>query len=203
MDQTAWSSLNQLRLEAFKNILYKNLQEKYVALLMTRVTELCHDAFELIQLNRIASVPIIMRSALESYVDLMCLIRNPGHIEEMNQSFDNYISKISGKSPKKNELKIWGKFKLAGESESYNNFYAFLCRSAHGNIETLVRDHAIGDAISIGHSSSAESLMLYLNQTIALASTSLIEGLSFLGFKEDQLSGIKEIQHISGLGKYA
>lgn len=56
MTQTVWSSLNQLCLEAYKTVYHKTLQEKYVALLMTRVTELCHDASELILLNRIASV---------------------------------------------------------------------------------------------------------------------------------------------------
>lgn len=203
MTQMVWSSLNQFRIEAYKTIYHKTLQEKYVALLMTRVTELCHDASELIVLNRISSVPIIMRSAVESYIDLMCIIVDANHIAEMNRSFDHYLSKISGKSSKKNELKIWEKFKLAGESEIYNNLYAYLCRSAHGNIETLVRDHTTEDKISIGHSPNKEYLVLYLNQIIALASTSLIEGLSFLGFKEEQLSCIREIQHISGQGKYA
>lgn len=198
MVQVVWSSLNQLRLEAYQTIHYESLQEKYITLLMIRITELCHDAIELLTLNRISSVPIIIRSAIESYIDLACIILDENHIQEMNKSFNNYLSKLTDKLYKKDNLSIWQKFKLAGEAECYNNLYQFLCRSTHGNIDSLVYNHTVGDEISIGHLPDKAQIDLYLNQIIALASTGLIDGLSFLGFKEKQLSKIREIQYISG-----
>ncbi|MFY8272749.1 DUF5677 domain-containing protein [Pseudoalteromonas sp. SSDWG2] len=204
MSHATWKELNQLRYDAFSTIFHESLQEKYVALLMTRVTELCHDAIELIEHNRYASVPIIMRSALESYVDLMCLIKDPEYIKEMNKSFEIYNLKVNGQKHSKKELKkIWEKFSLAEESVTYNGLYADLCRSAHGNIETLIRDHSIEEKISIGHKLSLSSEKLYLNQIITLAATSLVEGLQFLKHTGVTLDKIIKIQGLAGSANYA
>ncbi|WP_392340401.1 DUF5677 domain-containing protein [Moritella marina] len=75
-----------------------------MALLMTRVSELCQDALLLLDNDRVASVPILLRSALESYVDLICLINNADYVEEMNKSFDFHKKKFKGEKVNFREL---------------------------------------------------------------------------------------------------
>lgn len=198
-----WLSISRLQFEAFSEIEHYDLQQKYVLLLATRVTELCSDAYELCTRGRVASVPIIMRSALESYIDLMCTTKSSAHVEEMNKSFKIYQAKMAGEKVKGGNLKIWRKFELAGEQNLYSGFYAYLCRSAHGNLETLVRDHTVGDAISLGHSPDSSMVSLYRNQIIGIATTALVEALEFVKFEGSQLKQLKVIQEQSGAGEYA
>ena len=195
--------ISRLQFEAFSEIKHHDLQQKYVLLLATRVTELCSDAYELCTRDRVASVPIIMRSALESYIDLMCTILSSDHVEEMNKSFEIYKAKRAGEKVKDNNLKIWEKFNLAREKDLYSGFYTYLCRSAHGNLETLLRDHTVGNAISLGHRPDLSMVSLYRNQIIGLATTALVEALAFVKFEGTQLKQLKLIQEQSGAGEYA
>ncbi len=94
LNSSHWKELEIIRLKAFSKIHHKSLEEKYVVVLMTRVTELCQDAFELIELKRNASIPIILRSAVESYIDLRCVLKDKKHIYEMNNSYQNYVLNI-------------------------------------------------------------------------------------------------------------
>ena len=192
-----WKELNRLRLKAFSSATHETLQQKYALLLAVRITELCQDSYELINNNRLASTPIIMRSALESYIDLKCILNDASHIKKMNDSFENY----KNNTQKKNN--IFEKFKSVGEVETYNGLYSHLCRSSHGNIDSLVRDHAFGDAISIGHSSPPLLARQYMNQIIALAATAMIEALSFINYQKDLVLEIQEIQKLAGAGEYA
>ncbi|WP_206194416.1 DUF5677 domain-containing protein [Shewanella polaris] len=198
-----WLSVSRLQYEAFSNIEYYDLQQKYVLLLATRVTELCSDSYYLCERGKPASVPIIMRSALESYIDLMCTKFSSAHVEEMNKSFEVYQAKMSGENVKGDSMKIWQKFKLAGESNLYSGFYAYLCRSAHGNLETLIRDHTVGDVISLGHRPELPMISLYKNQIVGIATTALVEALEFVKFEGRQLQQLKAIQEQSGTGEYA
>jgi len=204
LNNRVWEDLNTIRLEAFSNIFHENKQEKYVALLMTRVSELCQDSLLLLQEKRVASAPIVLRSALESYVDLMCVINDVSFIDQMNKSFDFLKAKINGESVNFRELKsISKKFELAGEVDTYSGFYAHLCRSSHGNLEMLINFHAVGERISIGHSPNPDEIKILENQSVALAATALIEGLKFLGKFEKQISNLEHIQKCAGNGKYA
>lgn len=198
-----WLSIRNLQFEAFSEIEHYDLQQKYALLLATRVTELCSDAYELCTKGRVASIPIIMRSALESYIDLICTTLSSDHVEEMNKSFEINKAKVAGEKVKSDSLKIWQKFKLAGEENLYSGFYAYLCRSAHGNLENLVRDHTVDDAISLGHRPDSSIVSLYKNQIIGIATTALVEALEFVKFEGTQLKQLKVIQEQSGAGEYA
>lgn len=152
LNNRVWEDLIIIRHEAFSNIFPKNKQEKYVALLMTRVSELCQDSLFLLKDARVASAPILLRSALESYIDLMCVIKNDNYIDEMNKSFDFYKTRLKGEKVNFRELmSISNKFEIAGEADIYRGFYAHLCRSSHGNLEMLINFHTIGERISVGH----------------------------------------------------
>lgn len=204
MNSRVWDDLNTIRIDAFSNIYHENKQEKYVALLMTRVSELCHDSLLLLKESRIASAPIVLRSALESYVDLMCVINDISYIDEMNKSFDFHKIKMQGgKGDSRKLMTIKKKFELAGEIETYNGFYANLCRSSHGNVEMLVNFHSVGKSISIGHKPDLDEVKLLENQAAALVATALIEGLKFLGEFENQINKLEHIQKCAGNGKYA
>ncbi|ASF16943.1 hypothetical protein [Shewanella sp. FDAARGOS_354] len=198
-----WLEISRLQFEAFSKIEHYDLQQKYVLLLAIRVTELCSDAYELCKRDRVASVPIIMRSALESYIDLMCTKLSFTHVENMNKSFEIFKVKMAGKTVKDDSLKIWEKFKLVGEHNLYSGFYVHLCRSAHGNLEALIRDHTVGDAISLGHRPDLSMVSVYRNQIIGIAVTALVEALEFVKFDGTQLKQLKVIQEQSGVGEYA
>ncbi len=171
---------------------------------MTRVTELSQDTLLLLKENRIASAPIILRSALESYVDLMCVINEVNYIDEMNKSFDFYKTKTTGKKVNFRELmSISKKFELAGEVDIYNGFYSHLCRNSHGNLEMLINFHSVGEQISIGHNPKEDEVKTLENQTIALSATALISGLKFFGGFESQIVQLEHIQQCAGSGKYA
>ena len=204
MNNPVWNDLNTIRLDAFSKVFHENKQEKYVALLMTRVSELCQDTLLLLKEGRIASAPIVLRSSLESYVDLMCVINEINYIDEMNKSFDFHKTKILGDKVNFRELMpISKKFELAGEAETYKWFYAHLCRSSHGNLEMLINFHSVGEKISIGHTPNVKEVNNLENQAVALAATALIEGLKFLGKFESQIEKLECIQKCAGSGKYA
>lgn len=202
LNQKIWMEINASRLEAFACIKHETLQQKYVLLLATRVTELCNDAADLVSSGRLASAPIILRSALESHIDLICTINNTNYMDEIKLSFEKYKAKLSGQKHDKNLMKVWGKFKLANEFQTYEGLYSHLCRSAHGNIETLIRDHTVQGNISIGHGPNEADMSRLMNQTIALSVTSLIETLRFFSFTEDQLANLVIIKKSAGDEKY-
>jgi hypothetical protein len=204
LNNRIWEDLNTIRLESFSNIFHESKQEKYVALLMTRVSELCQDSLLLLKEKRVASAPIVIRSALESYVDLMCVINEVSYIDEMNKSFDFHKTKVKGERVKFRELmSISKKFEIAGEVDTYSGFYAHLCRSSHGNLEMLINFHSVGELISIGHTPNPNKIKMLENQSVALAATALIEGLKFLGQFEKLTDKLDHIQKCAGNGKYA
>lgn len=163
MDHAEWKNLEKLRFDAFKTITFETIQQKYILLLATRVTELCRDAIELIVERRICSVPIILRSALESYIDMKCIIESECYIIEMNKSFEFYASKKQGKKTKNDLMRVFKKFQLAGQSELYEGLYADLCLSSHGSIAIAASDHTSGPDVSIGHDPNQEFLHIYVN----------------------------------------
>lgn len=197
MSRDCWEELNRIRFKVFSSASHETQQQKYILLLAVRITELCQDSCELIRKNRPASVPIIMRSALESYIDLRCIIDDANHISKMNESFKHFKEQVKPKD------KVFDKFKSAGEVSTYNGFYSFLCRSSHGNIESLVRDHTIDGVISIGHNPPAQQIQQYTNQIIALAASAMIDALSFVDFPQDLIFEIQKIQKLASTGEYA
>jgi len=134
----------------------------------------------------------------------MCVINDINYIDEMNKSFDFHQKKLKGEMVNFRELmSISNKFVLAGESDIYNGFYAYLCRHSHGNLEMLVHYHTIGEKISIGHKPNTEEVKLLENQSVALTAMALIEGLKFLGEFEMQIEKLENIKNSAGSGKYA
>ena len=203
MNHKAWNDFEKLRFETFSTIQMETIQQKYILLLATRVTELCRDTIELIVRKRIYSVPIILRSAVESYIDMKCIIKSESYITEMNRSFQFYMSKKEGKRDKVDLMSVWGKFKLAGETKTYEGLYADLCLVTHGSIGIAASDHASGANISIGRNPNQEHTHIYINHIFLLAAKCLIECLSFFGFSKEQLASFSDIKENALNGQYA
>lgn len=125
MHPKTWKELVHIKDTALKSLSYNNQQQKFALLLVVRVTELCEDVMNLIEINRFASVPIILRSALESYIDLKLVTNSGNHCSVMRDSFNNYFSKKTG-SGRKKDVKIYDKFEAADKTELYNGLYCEL-----------------------------------------------------------------------------
>jgi len=194
-----WNELDKLRYSALSQVTHETLSEKYVLLLATRVTELCQDAYNLASSGRVASAPIILRSALESYIDLVCVTKDEAHIDEMNRSFEKFKDEQEGRENKIRLKTIWRKFKIAGEKDAYNGLYAHLCRSSHGNIDSLVRDHADGENISVGHRPDEAEIEMLCKQSLLLSCHTLIVSLEHVGSANAALITLRKFQsRVSG-----
>lgn len=213
MSLCVWSEIEALKEDAFSSICHESVQEKYVALLLVRITDICGDCMAIIAANKSFSVPILLRSALESYIDLMCLISDPGHIEQMNSSFNGWMakkfkdsdplrSKIFNKKVTRKDMKIWEKFEMVHEEATYKGFYSHLCRNSHGNIEILVSEHAVNGMITVSGNPDLEKIKLLKNQTIGIVSKAMKEGLSFLKADQGMIDRFGEISELSGNGSY-
>ena len=202
MSQGAFQELNSFRLKYLSGLETNTLHEKYVALLTIRVVELCQDSLELLCRKNAASTPIILRSALETYIDLLCLIKDPTYIDDMNKSFDFYKAKLAGDKVNWKELpNIYEKFKIAGEQELYNGFYAYLCRSSHGNLEMLAHFHSKNGELISGMEHEPATIRQFVNQTMTVSTSALIECISFIN-SNTNVDDLRSVQHRAGSGEY-
>ncbi|MGR2993201.1 DUF5677 domain-containing protein [Vibrio vulnificus] len=201
MSDDKWDKLRAIQIKVFQQVMHENIQQKYVLLLATRVMELSQDAYFLCCVNRVSSVPVLMRSALESYVDLQCVKNDEGYVQEMNQSVQCYMDELQGGKYVRNPS-VWGRFKKAGEKHRYR-FYTSLCRSTHGNLESLIRDHTINGEVSLGHEHCADDIRLYKNQLVEISVSALIAAFAFIGFKGPLLNELQTIHSEAASGKYA
>ncbi len=198
----AWKDFEEVKRLNLQLVKFENMQQKTAVLLLVRVTELCSETMLLVNQGCICSAPIILRSALESYIDMSCVIKSERHLDEMRGSFQGYQSKKEGKKRNLQPMSIESKFKFAGKLEAYRGIYADLCLSAHGSIAIAVADHAAGNDVSVGHEADPVRKRLYLNHIIFLASTALIECLTFLGFIDSQEEGLIKIKQNAEQGLY-
>ena len=66
-------------------------QEKLVLVLLVRIVEFSQDCFTLLNANRITSVPIIQRSAVETFLDMKCMIRDKDYEKSMQNEYLSLI----------------------------------------------------------------------------------------------------------------
>lgn len=204
MNKAALDKLDLVQQKIFSNFSYDGLQQKYVLLLMVRIAELCSDASSLLMIGRFSSAPILLRSALESYVDLKCMILDEEHADEMRKSFNLWMSKeFEEDDPEKSQeyrdlangraVNIKTKFIRANEEDTYKNYYSSLCRHAHGNLERLITEHVIDNTISIGHEVDSKRKTTFFDQAVALRATALHHGLKFIDKESEFLSELNSV----------
>lgn len=193
--ETNWVELLKIRENTFSKLKYQNQEEQYIILLAVRVTELCIDAISLLEQGRSAACPIILRSAIEAYIHLKNILRDPRHINTMQQSFNvemsrvfksidptvaaHYAKLVENKGPKISQL-----FNNVGKSEIYELLYAILCLHSHGNLGALVPSHCINGKILLGTKMESEFILLNTGIVISLFAFALKDTLK--KFNSDQ-----------------
>jgi hypothetical protein len=188
-----WVELLKIREKALSTIVHQTLEEKYVLLLSVRATELCIDAISLLEKDRIAGVPIILRSAIETYINLINVTQDSSHIDTMQLSFNHEMGKFlkTINPTEATQYKIKGKkgpfiselFKNAGESKAYEMQYAYLCWHSHANIGALVPSHSIDGKILLGTTQDPDFIKLNTLMIVTLFALTLKETLN--QFKPD------------------
>ncbi|EGQ9702580.1 hypothetical protein HYO53_22735 [Vibrio parahaemolyticus] len=185
-----WVGLLQFRDEKFASLVHDNLQEKYIIALAIRVTELCLDAVVLLNNHRISSVPIVLRSALETFADLQCCIKDKSHPEAMTKAqyqrlydLQKHIESDKVQEYKKlgKKLSVWDRFKKADLVELYNGYYSILSMYAHGNVGALIESNSKDSQVLLGSAYDDEKLLQFFEQAINLAALSIRDSLEFLG----------------------
>lgn len=154
-------------LKAAKQLRHEESDAQILALaIYGTVIELFSSCIGLAGLGEPTAIPIILRSMLESHVDLDNLLHEAGYYEHVQAAgyeqtikvieatplrqlkddrkadYDELSAKLAdlncrGKGP----LKIWKRFQRAGRIDEYNGIYALLCIDAHGNSPALAERH--------------------------------------------------------------
>lgn len=185
-----WVGLLKFRDENFKSLNHSNLQEKYILALSIRVSELCIDAVILLNNHRMSSVPVVLRSALESYTDLQCCIRDASHPDAMTKAqywrlyeLHKHIESNTAEEHKKRgkKLSVWDRFKKAELIDLYNGYYSVLSMHSHGNVGALA-ENVVGEHILLGSAYDDERALQYFDQAINLVAMSIRDTLVFYNF---------------------
>lgn len=198
----SWVTLLKLRESEFDGLEYSTLQQKYVLLIATRISELCLDAVLLLNQNRISSSPVILRTALESYADLSSCIKDPEHCHEMTKSFYWQLHEVSkgGDSESSDHYKSIGKylpvnkrFSKAGLSDLFNGYYKVLSLHSHGNLSSLIEFHSEDNNAYLGTIAEDEKTILLFEQATNLMALCLRDTWEFFKISEH---GIQQAQRI-------
>lgn len=204
-----WCDFVDFRAEFTQDLNFRDQHSKFVLAYWARVNSLCSDVMILIKNGGYASVPIIMRSSLESLVDLRCLLIDSSYIDRIfaSQSESEYkhmkqysdtnpyylgSSPVNGETldklkPIKRSLDIAAKFKKAGCEELYSTVYNQLCRHAHGNITALASKHFEDENIVLKSNIKDSELLFILSSTINAAVVSTHDLLEFFDIDDVNL----------------
>ena len=197
-----WVILLKLRESEFNGLEYSTLQEKYVLILATRISELCLDTVLLLNQNRISSAPIILRTALESYADLSSCITDPTYWEQLTKSLYWQLHEVSkGLNTERAEhyksigkyLSVNKRFSKAGLSGLFNGYYKALSLHSHGNLSSLIEFHSNDSNAYLGTISDDDKTIEYFEQATNLLALCLRDTWEFFEISQQ---GIQEAQRI-------
>ncbi|ANQ55831.1 MULTISPECIES: DUF5677 domain-containing protein [Vibrio] len=197
-----WSEFCVFRDSHISDLHSYDQRSKLILALWARINSLCEDTLVLIDNNRSVSLQILMRSSLESFVDLRCLLvddnfaksiyaseanseyRHLSHYEPespyYNHTSQPSTEKIEAlRSEKKKALPIYDRFQKAGCAELYRTVYNNLCRHAHGNVSALASKNFENDKIVLNTKIGQEDLLFVLSSTINIALSSTVDVLEF------------------------
>ncbi len=215
----SWDKFVSLRNSKLENINYTNESEMFVLVLFARINALCNEILYLVKNNMTASSEIILRSVLESYIDLKCLVDDPSYIDVIYQSereqdikyyknrssnnpynrniskeeVEKKLKKLSSKNDKKSHMSFFDKFKKADELNAYHTVYNNLCRHSHGNITALASKTFDNGRVVIDKLSSKTELNLICSSTINSAIASTIEVMAFFKYEKQDIDSMKKL----------
>ena len=184
-------------------------RSKLILALWARINALCEDTLLLVDNNRSVSLQILMRSSLESFVDLRCLLVDENYAQsiyaseadsehrhlshyESGSPYYNYTSQPSTekiealKSEKMKALSIYDRFQKAECGELYRTVYNHLCRHSHGNVTALASKNFENEKIVLNAKIGKEDLLFVLSSTIDIALSSTIDVFEFYQICEEE-----------------
>jgi len=198
---------------------FTNDTEKFIWVLFARINSLSDEIIFLARNSRFSSCQILMRSVLETYIDLKCLVDDDSFIENLHQaerkSEMRYLDDYDHSNPyywtqSKEEIKtrlitlkelndttknlsIYAKFKKANELDAYRTVYNDLCRFSHGNITALASKNFEDEQIQFNCSISDHELRFVLSSSINFAIASAIEVSSKLKLGDEPLNSFTKL----------
>jgi len=213
-----WDKFVAERNRLFSDLRYENNEEKFVWALFARISALSDEIIFLVRNSRYTSTQILMRSALETYIDLKCLVEDPEFIDVLmqaerkseikylnnfelsnqyygDQSKENIESKLkelNKLNDKSKNLNVFQKFEKAKELHVHRTIYNSLCRFSHGSITALASKNFENDQIKLNSSISDSEFVFVLSSSINLAIAATVLVSTKLEINETEITLFKE-----------
>ncbi len=208
-----------MRDKVLKGVTYKNEQDKFILTFHARMNSISNEILFLIKNNRNNSCEILLRSVLETFADLRCLIDDPSYIKviyqdqrkgdinyyryyssenpyygELTQAeADEKFKKLEIKKDKDSILSIENKFEKAKMDDAYRTIYAALCDHTHGNWSALARRNFKNGNVIYQKKLTKQELNFILSATINLAIASTVELLTYFDFNNKDIIPFKRL----------
>jgi len=211
-----WDKFVSLRDAQINGAKFEKEQDKFVLALFARINSISNDIITLAKANQFSSSRILMRSALETYVDLKCLVDDPEYLEaiksaELEQkikylkhySSDNeYYSKQDADRQRLEELKknsdsskclnIFQRFEKAEELDAYRTVYSNLCLFSHGNISALASDNFKNGHVILNAFPDDATVKFIMSGTVNVAIAATVETLAYFDHEEKIIKPFKD-----------
>lgn len=203
-----WDEFVILRDAQINETKFRTEQDKFVLALFARINTISNDIVTLAKLKQFSSSRILMRSAIETFVDLKCLVDDSEYLEYMKNaelaseikyrnhfSLNNkYYSEEYGEKKMLDQLKAafdssknlnaFQRFEKAGEIDAYRTVYNNLCLFSHGNISAMASDNFENGHIVLNRIPEDTTLKFIMSGTIKLAIGATLETLAY--FKNEE-----------------
>ena len=202
-----WTRFIEFRNHHIGSLNFNDSRSKFILVLYARINALCEETLTLVYHNCYVSPQILMRSTLESYIDLRCLLNDEEYInciyaaeadsEHKHQSHHSphnpYYGNSKPLSPERLEslkleksggLNIYERFQKAECVDLYRTIYNHLCRHTHGNISALASKNFENDKIVFKRKISDTDLLFILSSTINVALSSTLDVFGFFNISE-------------------
>ncbi|AJI47825.1 hypothetical protein IB633_03730 [Francisella philomiragia] len=213
-----WYDFILERNRLLSNISFKSQKEKFILVLEARINSLTEELLFLARNSRYTSSQILMRSIIETYIDLKCLVQDDSFIDVLMQSereseikyLENFspnnryygfhsendiqvrLRELYRENDKKKRMNIYQKFEKMDELGFYRTVYNYLCRHTHGNITALASKHFEDDKVKLSKLSITKfELIFILSSSINVAIASSLEVLKEFNFKEKDVNLFK------------
>lgn len=214
-----WDKYITERNRALSPMKFTNDTEKFIWVLFVRINSLSDEIIFLVRNSQFSSSQILIRSVLETYIDLKCLVDddlfienllqaeiesemkylkhhdpcNPFYGTQSKEDIETKLKALNNKNDKTKKLSIFDKFEKANELDVFRTVYNHLCRFSHGNMTALASKNFEDEQIQFHRSISDHELIVLLSYTIGLAIASAIEVSSKLELGDKTLDIFKEL----------
>lgn len=202
-----WEEFIDFRDQHIGKLRFVDQRSKFILSIYARVNALCDETLILVRHNCVVSPQILMRSTLESFIDLRCLLKDETYIAcifaaEADADY-KHISKHSQSNPyykssdipsekiinnlkieRSKSLSIFQRFQKAGCEELYSTIYNNLCRYTHGNITALADKNFVNDTVVLTREFEKSEVLFILSSTINIALSCTLDVFNFFDISE-------------------